>query len=76
MCEKIFPLTERITGSGQALPGRRSVLRFIVILFAISWGHNAMSQTRDEIETRNKKIVQAGFDAWSFGTGSPYDLLS
>ena len=35
-----------------------------------------MSQTRDEIETRNKKIVQAGFDAWSFGTGSPYDLLS
>ena len=35
-----------------------------------------MAQTKDEIETRNKAVVQAGFDAWSAGTGSPYDLLA
>jgi ketosteroid isomerase-like protein len=32
--------------------------------------------TKEEIETRNKAAVQAGFDAWSAGTGSPYDLLA
>ena len=35
-----------------------------------------MAQTKDQIETRNKAAVRAGFDAWSAGTGSPYDLLA
>jgi uncharacterized protein len=35
-----------------------------------------MAQNRDEIETRNKAVVRAGFDAWSSRTGSPYDLLA
>jgi uncharacterized protein len=35
-----------------------------------------MAQAKDQIETRNKAAVQAGFDAWSAGTGSPYDLLA
>ena len=35
-----------------------------------------MAQTKDEIETRNKAVVQASFDAWRAGTGSPYDLLA
>ena len=35
-----------------------------------------MAQTKDQIETRNKAVVQAGFDAWRAGTGSPYDLLA
>jgi ketosteroid isomerase-like protein len=35
-----------------------------------------MAQTKDQIETRNKAAVQAGFDAWKAGTGSPYDLLA
>ena len=35
-----------------------------------------MAQTKDEIETRNKAVVRAGFDAWSSGTGIPYDLLA
>ena len=35
-----------------------------------------MAQTKDEIETRDKAVVRAGFDAWSSGTGSPYDLLA
>jgi ketosteroid isomerase-like protein len=29
-----------------------------------------------ENETRNKALAEAGFKAWSDGTGSPYDLLA
>ena len=29
-----------------------------------------------DVETRNKQIVQAGFDAWRNGTGSVFDLLA
>jgi ketosteroid isomerase-like protein len=29
-----------------------------------------------DTETRNKMIVEAGFDAWSRGAGSPFDLLT
>jgi uncharacterized protein len=36
----------------------------------------AMAQARDDIEARNKATVEAGFDAWENGTGSPYDLLA
>jgi hypothetical protein len=36
----------------------------------------AMAQAKDDIETRNKATVQAGFDAWKNGTGSPYDALA
>jgi uncharacterized protein len=36
----------------------------------------AMAQARDDIEARNKATVEAGFDAWKNGTGSPYDLLA
>jgi uncharacterized protein len=35
-----------------------------------------MAQTAQDIETRNKAIVQASFDGWSAGTGSPFDLLA
>ena len=31
---------------------------------------------RRRSERRNKAIVQASFDAWAAGTGSPYDLLA
>jgi ketosteroid isomerase-like protein len=47
-----------------------------VVLFATSFGDIAMAQTKDDIETRNKAVVQASFDAWRAGTGSPYDLLA
>jgi ketosteroid isomerase-like protein len=36
----------------------------------------AMATTDNTVETRNKAIVQAGFDAWKSGTGSPYDKLA
>lgn len=35
-----------------------------------------MTQAIDGIEARNKAIVRASFDAWSAGTGSPFDLLA
>ena len=35
-----------------------------------------MAQSKTEIETRNKALVQAGFDAWNAGTGSPFELLA
>ena len=31
---------------------------------------------KTEIETRNKALVQAGFDAWNAGTGNPFELLA
>jgi ketosteroid isomerase-like protein len=49
---------------------------FFVVLFATLSGGIAMAETKDEIETRNKAVVQASFDAWKAGTGSPYDLLA
>jgi hypothetical protein len=55
---------------------RRAFIEFLVVFFAISWGDIAMAQTKEQIETRNKAVVQAGFDAWKAGTGSPYDLLA
>ena len=35
-----------------------------------------MTEPDGATETSNKALVEAGFDAWSAGTGSPYDLLS
>jgi ketosteroid isomerase-like protein len=58
------------------LADRATIIAFFVVSFAISFGDFSMAQTKDEIETRNKAVVQAGFDAWSAGTGSPYDLLA
>ena len=36
----------------------------------------AMARTEADIEARNKATVQAGFDAWKDGTGSPYNALA
>ena len=35
-----------------------------------------MAQSEDSIESRNKTIVKASFEAWASGAGSPYDLLA
>jgi len=35
-----------------------------------------MAQPKDEFEARDKATLNAGFDAWKNGTGSPYDLLA
>ncbi|MGR9168569.1 nuclear transport factor 2 family protein [Rhizobium sp. KDH_Rht_773_N] len=36
----------------------------------------AAAQALTETERRNKAAVEAGFEAWANGTGSPYDLLA
>jgi uncharacterized protein len=55
---------------------RRIIIKLFVVLYATLFGGIVMAQTQDQIETRNKAVVQAGFDAWNAGTGSPYDLLA
>jgi ketosteroid isomerase-like protein len=52
------------------------ITAFLVVLFAGISGGRTMAETKDEIETRNKAVVQSSFDAWKAGTGSPYDLLA
>jgi ketosteroid isomerase-like protein len=39
-------------------------------------GRKAMTESRDEIEARNKSLVEAKFAAWRAGTGSPFELLT
>ena len=36
----------------------------------------AMAQSEDEIRARNEATVEAAFEAWQNGTGTPYDLLA
>src|SRR5919198_3232231 len=52
------------------------ITAFFVVLLATLAGGRAMAETKNEIETHNKAVVQASFDAWKAGTGSPYDLLA
>jgi ketosteroid isomerase-like protein len=35
-----------------------------------------MIEAAEDIESNNKKAIQAGFDAWRNGTGSVFDLLA
>ena len=32
--------------------------------------------SRKDVEAKNRKVIQAGFDAWRNGTGSVFDLLT
>lgn len=47
-----------------------------IVLFVVATGGAVMAQSKSEIETRNKALVQAGFDAWKAGTGNPFELLA
>jgi ketosteroid isomerase-like protein len=82
MSQKRMPLTERMRGSVHRARSRGSpclrstIMTCVVVWFATLFGEIAMAQTKDDIETRNKAIVQASFGAWRAGTGSPYDLLA
>ena len=54
--------------------GRILWVGFGLILFALALEKTTMAQT--EIEDRNRRAVQAGFDNWLNGKGSIYDLLT
>ena len=49
----------------------------LAFLFLFVCGLEKAMLARDtDTETQNKHKVQAGFDAWRNGTGSPFDLLA
>jgi hypothetical protein len=54
----------------------RIIGTFAALAVSALLGGHAMAQPDDSIEERNKAIVQASFDAWRAGTGSPYELLA
>lgn len=54
---------------------RRGLLLALMWLFALPM-ETAAAQPLDERSARNLATVQAGFDAWRDGTGSPYDALA
>jgi uncharacterized protein len=82
MSQKRMPLTKRMRQSGHRARSRSgpclrsTIMTCVVVWFATVAGEITMAQTKDDIETRNKAVVQASFDAWRAGTGSPYDLLA
>ena len=51
------------------------VLPPILPLHAQTTGDRPMTQPLTATEARNKALVEAGFAAWSAGTGSPFELL-
>jgi len=58
-------------------------MRFVTLaLFIVTlWIHTgavmlSAQSNKDSTESRNKALVEAGFKAWSAGTGSPYELLA
>jgi ketosteroid isomerase-like protein len=48
----------------------------VIVVAMLMTAGVATAQSKDEIESRNRGIVKAAFDAWAAGTGSPYDLLA
>ena len=55
---------------------RRIIVTPLALLSAALLGGVVMAETVQDVEARNKAIVEASFDAWHAGTGSPYDLLA
>lgn len=55
--------------------GHRCITCTWVLLLALVPGGIAMAST-PSIQERNKALVQAGFDRWRSGTGSPFELLA
>jgi ketosteroid isomerase-like protein len=54
----------------------RIIVAALALLCVALLGGTAMAQNTQDVEARNKAIVEASFDAWHAGTGSPYDLLA
>jgi uncharacterized protein len=54
---------------------RRAAIRLAFVLVLICEMAKPMRANDGDIEVRNKQAVQASFEAWTKGTGSPFDLL-
>jgi ketosteroid isomerase-like protein len=48
----------------------------LLLILSLPAGGAVMVESASNIEVRNKAIVQKVFDAWSAGTGSPFELLA
>jgi uncharacterized protein len=58
-------------------PALRWLAAVLMLLLAMGTTMaQTIAKTELDIEARNKATVQAGFDAWKNGTGSPYDALA
>ncbi len=47
-----------------------------VLIPSVMEGQMQATPTGEEVETRNKQMIQAGFEAWRNGTGGVFDLLA
>jgi hypothetical protein len=47
-----------------------------VLIPSVMEGQMQATPTGEELETRNKQMIQAGFEAWRNGTGGVFDLLA
>ena len=57
--------------------GRAAVaVALSVLIFSVMEGQMQATPTGEEVEARNKQMIQAGFDAWRNGTGGVFDLLA
>jgi ketosteroid isomerase-like protein len=63
---------------GKEYAVRFATLALFICTLLIHTGEVIVSaqSNMDATESRNKELVEAGFKAWSAGTGSPYDLLA
>ncbi len=48
----------------------------VFLLFAFFTGDIAMAQTSQDLQIRNKALIETKFKAWADGTGGPYELLA
>ncbi len=64
------------SGFQRAIPGWKSRMIFLLLLFFIG-REQAMRATEKDVQPQgNKQLVQAAFDAWRNGTGGVFDLLA
>ncbi len=63
-----------ITSRAQPAPTLRNIIAPLVVAADLMLASTAVAQTMPPTQ-QNKLAVEASFEAWSAGTGSPYDLL-
>lgn len=56
--------------------GRVTLCLALGVIMALTGTIGKMALAQDDVETRNRRAVQTGFDNWRNGTGSIFDLLA
>jgi ketosteroid isomerase-like protein len=54
----------------------RNIITSFFVFAAALYGGIAVAQASQDIESRNKALIEGKFEAWASGTGSPYELLA